>query len=320
MTAVYGVLPSVPNKWALFDLDWTLVRPSTSPQRQTLSGGPFSFHEDDWSIIPGRIQRLLDFVRESFHVGFVTNQKYTGVRREKAAIRLQRVYDLFKQYIPDIVLMASFDETSQANPQDPASLYRKPGRGWGYHLQFLPGSLYVGDAVQDPSRPERSWGYSDSDRQFAIALGLPYATPEEVFPQLALPPGLFDVPRTVFILVGAPGSGKSTFARTHPDFIHIESDQYKSNWDRMRRALQNALTQGQKVMVDATNPGKARRREIIQMAQSAGVPVGIILFLNSGKWAKHDPTRSRPQIAYNRYWAAFEEPSIDEGAQIYYQT
>ena len=325
MTVVLGTLPDIAQKWALFDLDWTLIRPTTSPLRPTLSGGPFSLYEDDWTLIPQRIGRLLYFVREGYKVGIVTNQKYKGMRLTRAKNRLQRIYDLFKQYIPDIVIMAATDETTMASPQgrlqaqDPSSTYRKPGRGWGYHLRFLPGSLYVGDAVQDPTKPERSWGHSDDDRQFAQNLGLPFVYPEDVFPQLPLPAELFEIPKIVLILVGPPGSGKSTFARSHSDFIHLESDAYRSNWPQMKRALEQNLAQGNKIIVDATNPTRERRREIIQLSAQYGAPVGTILFLNSGKWAHRDG-RGRPKQAYNMYWSRFEEPIPEEGAQIYYQT
>ena len=321
MTSIQGILPNTPQKWALFDLDWTITRPTTTATRPTLAGGPFSLYADDWTVIPGRLERIQDFIRDGYRIGIITNQKWKGSQLQKALTRLQNVYNFLSKYIPDLVILASTDETTRANPTDPSSLYRKPGRGWAYHLRFLPGSFYVGDAVQDPSRPERSWGYSDSDREFATAIGLPFYSPEEFFPQLTIPPELFAVPKVVLITVGPPGSGKSTFAKAHPDFVHIESDAYKSNWQSMQRALRQALSSGTtRVIIDATNPTRERRREIAQIAAEYGVPTGIVLFQNSGKWAHRDQ-RERPKMAYNMYWSRYEEPNQQlEGATIYYQT
>lgn len=324
MATVLQPLPSHPQKWALFDLDWTLIRPTTTNQRFTLSGGPLSFGTDDWAIIPGRVERLRDFVRENYTLGIITNQKYTGRRLQNAKQRVQRATDLLSIELGvPVYTMISSDATSMANTNDPNSYYRKPGTGWGYHLGFLPGSLYVGDAVQDHSRPDRGWGYSDSDRQFALNVGLPFYSPEEVFPQLPFPDGLFEIPKLVLVLVGPPGSGKSTFGQTlaQQGFMHIESDTYKSNWNHIQRAFREALRNNNKVVLDASNPNRQRRLEIIRIAREYQAPVAIVLFLNQGKWSEAPGRSPVPKIAYNRYWSRFEEPNPDlEGVPVYYQT
>ena len=119
-------------------------------------------------------------------------------------------------------------------------------------------SLYAGDACQDITNNGRSWGYSDSDRQFAINMGLAFYTPEEVFPQLPLPSQLFEIPKVVLILVGPPGSSKTTCARhyssLYPGFTHIESDQYKSDFKKIEKLYRQALSQNSKIFIDATNP------------------------------------------------------------------
>jgi bifunctional polynucleotide phosphatase/kinase len=315
MAVVLGTLPTTAQKWALFDLDWTLIRPVTTQTRPTLAGGPFCLQTNDWAFIPGRIERLQDFVREGWSLGIISNQKATGKRLETVNARMQNIYQALTQYFPQIVLLYSTEE----------NVYRKPNIGWAQYLQFLPGSLYVGDACQDPTQPQRSWGYADSDRQFAANLGISFYTPEEAFPQLALPQGLFDIPKLVLILVGPPGSGKSTFARTHPDFIHIESDAYKSNWLRIEKAFRSALQQNAKIMIDATNPSRERRMQIIQIAREYQAPVGMILFLNSGKWnTRITPGCRTPvgKMAYNMFWSRFEEPcpSLEGNVPVYYQT
>uniref|UniRef100_A0A6C0IWF4 Uncharacterized protein n=1 Tax=viral metagenome TaxID=1070528 RepID=A0A6C0IWF4_9ZZZZ len=317
-------LPDTCQKWALFDLDWTLIRPTTTARRPTLRGGVYSQWPDDWVIIPGRVERLRDFVKDDFTIGVITNQKSTGQKLEYAMERLRSVRQLLKDELGvEVYFMVSTDEKTMAIPGDSNTLYRKPGTGWGYHLKFLPGSLYVGDAVQDPSRPDRSWGFSDVDRQFAANIGLPFFTPEEAFPQLPLPPELFKIPRLLLILVGPPGSGKSTFARNLAEtygFAQIESDYYGSNRSRIDRAVRDALAQGRQAVVDATNPSRQRRLELIKIAHDYNVPVGIVLFINQGKWI-HSPGRNPTHpIASNRYWSSFQEPDPQlEGVIVYYQ-
>lgn len=323
MATVFQALPSEPQKWALFDLDWTLIRPTTTNKRLTLSGGPLSFGTDDWTIIPGRVERLKDFVRENYTLGIITNQKFTGQRLQNALQRVLSATNLLSESLNvPLYSMISSDATSMANLNDPNSHYRKPGTGWSYHLGFLPGSIYVGDAVQDPTRPDRGWGYSDSDRQFATNIGLPFYSPEEVFPQLALPEGLLEIPKLVFILVGPPGSGKSTFSKSlsAQGFVHIESDNYNSNWNRIQRAFRQNLINNNKIVLDATNPTRQRRLEIIRIAREYQAPVAIVLFINQGKWSAASKN-TVPKIAYNRYWSRFEEPNPQfEGVPVYYQT
>lgn len=317
-------LPSTPEKWALFDLDWTLIRPTTTARRPTLAGGPINLWPDDWTLIPGRVERLRDFVRESYTIGIITNQKFSGQKLQYAIERVRMARQLLGDELgADVYAMISIDEKTMAVPGDPTTLYRKPNTGWAHHLQLLPGSLYVGDAVQDPTRPERSWGFSDVDRQFAMNIGLPFYTPEEVFPQLTLPSPLFQMSKLLLILVGPPGSGKSTLARqlAQLGFVHVESDAYASNRSRIDRAVKEALAHNRQVVVDATNPSRPRRLHLIDIARANNAPVGIVLFLNSGKWA-HSPGRtSTPPVASNRYWANFQEPTPQlEGTVVYYQT
>lgn len=310
-----------PQKWALFDLDWTLIRPTTTPSRPTLKGGPFMLYPDDWTFIPGRIERLQDFQRDGYRIGIVSNQKYTGEKLRNAQLRIENVWNALSKYFPDLVIFYSTDDFTSADPSHPLSTYRKPGNGWGYHLKFLPGSLYSGDATQDPNRPGTSWGYSDSDRQFAQNMGLPFYTPEEVFPQLVIPQEIFDTPKVVLILVGPPGSGKSTFTSSHKDFCIIESDAYRSNWNRIERAYRSALSENCKTMIDATNPSRERRKRLIEIAAEYNAPAGIVLFVNSGKWEGRRAVKV-PKMAYNMYWSKFEEPNSDleYNVPIYYQT
>jgi bifunctional polynucleotide phosphatase/kinase len=314
MAFILGTLPSESKKWSAFDLDWTLIRPTTTPTRCTLTGGPFCLQANDWTPIPGRIERLNDFIRDGYSLIIISNQKAKGKKLDTVKQRMQNVYNYFVKYFPDIVILYSTDD----------NIYRKPNIGWSQHLGFLPGSLYCGDACQDPTS-DRSWGYSDTDRQFAINMGLPFYSVEEVFPQILLPKELFEVPKVVLILVGPPGSGKSSFAKSHPEFVHIESDKYKSNWLSIEKVFRQALSNNSKIFIDATNPTRKRRLQIIQIAAQYNAPCGIILFLNSGKWNVRPAQYCRTpisQMAFNMFWSRFEEPtpSLEYNVPVYYQT
>ena len=97
------------------------------------------------------------------------------------------------------------------------------------------------------------------------------------------------------VLVGAAGSGKSTFASRHfaPDEV-LSSDRYRaivsgdaSNqaatrpaFGRLHRDLSSRLAKGLLTVVDATNVEVRSRRELVTRALAAGVPsIAIVLDL-----------------------------------------
>jgi protein phosphatase len=103
---------------------------------------------------------------------------------------------------------------------------------------------------------------------------------------------------SLVVLVGAAGSGKSTFAAGHfaPDEI-LSSDRFREliagdaadqratrpAFGRLHRELTKRLAAGRLTVVDATSIEQAARRGLVQRAQAAGVPAtAIVLDLPPG--------------------------------------
>jgi protein phosphatase len=98
---------------------------------------------------------------------------------------------------------------------------------------------------------------------------------------------------SLVVLVGAAGSGKSTFAARHfaPDEI-LSSDRFREliagdaadqratrpAFGRLHRELSRRLAAGRLTVVDATSIEPAARRALVQRARSAGVPATAIVF------------------------------------------
>lgn len=78
----------------------------------------------------------------------------------------------------------------------------------------------------------------------------------------------------------------------------------------MLSVIDSALKNGQSVAIDATNPGAAKRREYIDLANKYGVPVLIIYFVGNGYgWNKLRP-KPIPDPAYNVLYSHLQEPSM----------
>jgi protein phosphatase len=119
-----------------------------------------------------------------------------------------------------------------------------------------------------------------------------------------------DIPDpSLVVLIGAAGSGKSTFAARHfaPDEI-LSSDAYRAliagsegdqgatraAFGRLHRVLEGRLMARLLTAVDATNVERSARRALLTRASSAGVPaVAIVLDLPTATVLARNASRSR---------------------------
>ncbi|MHB2029576.1 MAG: AAA family ATPase, partial [Acidimicrobiales bacterium] len=268
----------------------TIIRPKTTERRPIMKGGPFCLWDDDWTFMPGRIKKMNELKDDGFSIGIISNQAFKDAEIVKA--RIKNICRTLNQYIKGIVICWCVDKDSE---------YRKPNNGWNKCIKCGNGSFYCGDAVQDNENKHRSWGYNDSDREFAKNMRLRFYSPEEIFENKMIE---IDEDVKCLILVGPQGSGKSTFAKNMNGFIHIESDKYRSRWKNIAIEIAKFLKAGRRVIVDATNPSRKRRLQILDIANCK---CAIVLFVNAGKW---NGIRENPvaDIALRLYWSKYEEP------------
>ena len=124
--------------------------------------------------------------------------------------------------------------------------------------------------------------------------------------------------KTVAILMGVQGSGKSTFYATAlaDRFVRVNLDTLKTR-HRERLLIEECLTEGRSYAVDNTNPTRADRERYIPQAREAGYRI-------IGYWiqTKQDICLQRnalregkarvPDVAIYATSRKFEEPSYDE--------
>lgn len=293
---ILGNIPIGPQKIAGFDADWTIIRPNRKK---------ISEHGISHSFLPNRIPVLQWLVQNEYIIVIVSNQKiWNNFKIADAMIKLNWLSStLTANGIPSVILAATKNNE-----------YRKPGAGWKNHLpEFLPGSFYCGDAAGRPG------DFSDSDKKFAEVCGLSFKVPEDVFPIRIPNIDLSCISPALIICVGAPGSGKTTYATNlkNKGWIKISSDDYKSDRAKMLKVLINNFRG--RIIIDATNPHSKHREVYIKTALANNMRCYILHFLNHGedRNSLRDSSIRIPKIAYNVYWSNFIEPSEKEGAEIH---
>lgn len=297
------------KKIVAFDYDWTLVKPK--------SGGTFPRNVDDWTWLNGMV---VEIVKKAYSRGFAivvfTNQtkawKCDQIRAALGGLGVP-------------VLVAVGMEKAD---QKPAAVLFDAAVTWKWDREV---SYFVGDALG------RKGDWSDSDRVFAERVGFTkILAPEDVFPyagrvgegKSAAKLRARGTPEVV-IMIGYPGSGKSTIVRdvfAAAGYAVMSGDELKTS-AKMIKTAAAALGDGvgvgvvKSVVFDATNPSKKKRAEYIDFAKKRGLPVRCIHVATSLEEAmannqKRPADKIVPRIAYNLYKKNFEEPAAAEGCEV----
>lgn len=281
------------QKIAAFDLDWTITRPIHS-----------RFFRDafDFAFLPNRISTLKKLKDLGYVLVIFTNQGYKGNKLTTALERVNNIIEaLQKEEINPWVLAAIGDDK-----------YRKPNKGmWDMFISLYPESnchfseeWFVGDSA---GRPQ---DHSNFDLEFAKNIGIKFYTPEEIFPKNIVN---ITEEQTIFLFVGMPGSGKSTFYKEYlksKGIVHANQDTLKTR-AKVLKTVKDSLIAGRSVAIDATNPIAEKRKEFIFLGCQYQVPTIILYFTDNGYNINKLREKPVPDIVYNKYFKILEEPSYE---------
>jgi bifunctional polynucleotide phosphatase/kinase len=279
-------------KLAIFDFDWTMVRPT--------KGKKFPKDENDWVWWRPSVPKVLkQYANNDYRMVIVTDQT-----KEWKVKMIQTVIKTLK--IPFTVIIGMQKNFQKPNPalfQEAISEFDNKN------------SIYVGDAAG------REGDWANKDKVFAESLNIPFYTPEEVFPMEYRNFPKIKIPkhREVIVMVGFPGSGKSTFIHTQlvPKNYYIVDGDILKTPDKMLKDADNHLNQS--IVFDATNGTKERRKIYIDFAKEHNLPVRCVWVatpieeaLESVKLRHIETGKNVPAIALMTYQKKFEEPTDDE--------
>lgn len=229
-----------------FDLDGTLTTAKNGLDSKKYN----EIDENNWLFL-GNVKEFFKSNMGEYSIFIITNQFNISNTKKRM---IESVYSEL-DCIPTILCANKKNE------------YRKPNTGFIQVIRSLLAqcdidfnqceSWYTGDAVgsNDPFVPYR---WSDTDLQFSINSGLKFIRPNDLLGHYSITPT-----EELVIMVGTPGSLKTTFARGLEQSLgyhRFSQDELgKKKIIDYNDQIRNLLLSGQKVVLDATHPSDNSR-------------------------------------------------------------
>jgi len=289
------------EKMAAFDYDWTLVNPT--------NGKTFPSNIDDWQwLYPNIPEKIKKYYEDGYMIVIFTNQSKSWKHQQIQNVAKELVIPIFiviatekSDYKPNSILFNILIGENKLNKDD---------------------SFFIGDALG------RKSDFSDSDKIFAENIGISYFSPESIFhiknKDIEIPIIPLSNQPEIIIMMGYPGSGKSTIARNickNTNYIHIEGDIYKTSSKMIKKSIEYIL-QNKSIVFDATNASSEKRKEYIDLGKKYNYKI-ICVHVSTSRDNSYKRNKERddkkhvPQIAYSIYSKYYKEPNEDEEFNLY---
>jgi bifunctional polynucleotide phosphatase/kinase len=309
------------DKLAGFDLDSTIIK--------TKSKKKFPVDDDDWVFFcDAVVSKMRSLVTDGYCIVIVTNQR--GLTKTGTDGWIKKINNIGKQLNVPLRCLASLENDMYRKPC--VGLFKLLANQFSKFSKFSTDSFYCGDAAG------RKGDFSDTDYKFAVNCGLKFSVPERLFfdENVVLPKIKYidfnvgdvgcDVKENrneMVIMVGYPGSGKSTFVKKYlPNYVYVNRDTLKTK-AKCLSAAEKALVQGRSVVIDNTNPDVESRKVYIDMAKEAefhvtvieiDCPIEVAMHNANYRMCKSNGKSAHiPDLVYRKYKKNYVKPSEDEG-------
>jgi bifunctional polynucleotide phosphatase/kinase len=280
---------------AIFDYDWTLVKP--------LSNGTFSKSIDDWKWITDTVPDILKkYYDKNYCIVIISNQT------KNTAMKLQQIINVLSTLkIPSLIAVGYEDIDKKPNRTMFDIIIKEKKIDMNK-------SFYVGDALG------RQGDWSDSDKKFAENINITKIySPDELFSiadDKIVKVKSFDK-QEIIVMVGYPGSGKTTIANTFDSnkYIVINGDIFKNSKNMIKEA-QKYINDKYSIIFDATNPSIEKRKEYIDFANSKDIPIRCINVetdITTAMFRNNAREKVIPKITYYVFRKKYVKPTIEEG-------
>jgi bifunctional polynucleotide phosphatase/kinase len=287
-------------KMAAFDFDWTIVNPK--------DGKTFPSNVDDWEwLYPNIPEKIKNYYEDDFMIVIFTNQSKNWKHEQ-----IKNVANSLN--IPMFIVIATNKDDYKPNP----NLFN---HFIGNHVIKKDKSFFVGDAIG------RTSDFSDSDRAFANNIGISCYCPEQVFHVNSEIIEIPSIPLTdeqqIIIMMGYPGSGKSTIAKNickNEQLIYIAGDVYKTSAKMIKASLE-FISQNKSIVFDATNGSSKKRKDYIDIGKKYNYKI-VCIHVSTSLDISYKRNKLRnyekyvPKIAYSVYSKHFEQPNENEGFNL----
>ena len=289
------------EKMAAFDYDWTLVSPK--------DGKTFPSNVDDWKwLYPTIPEKIKGYYEDGFMIVIFTNQSKAWKHEQ-----IQLVAKTLD--IPVFIVVATEKYDYKPNPILFNILM-------GNNNIRKEKSFFVGDAIG------RTGDFSDSDKIFAENIGIPCCCPEQVFHVKTEITEIPTIPlsneKQIIIMMGYPGSGKSTIAKNickNESFVCLEGDLYKTSTKMIKASIED-IKQNKSIIFDATNSSSKKRQEYIELGKKYNYKI-VCIHVSTPLEVAYKQNKLRnyekyvPKIAYSVYKKYYEEPNETEGFNLF---
>lgn len=298
----------------ILDLDGTLINRANSKNAEYPDDNPTNF------VFLNNVFNVLDEYKEKNYVIFiVTNQNWGSKYDDSINAKMQNILNEIHQnldWVPHLLVIKGNN-----------TKYRKPSSNILEIINFVLSKkssekfkikkvLVCGDAIGNDEYPPYRWSSVDKDLSINIANETPnfnvsFYRPLDLFPsnrdQI-----MNEINEDIIILVGNPGSGKSTCGRelATKGYVHIEKDNFTDS--KFIKEINNNLKKNKKIVIDKTNAKKEHREIFIEMAKNYKKSVAILWLTINGQ--SFNALRENPvsRVVYNTYSKWFEIPTENE--------